>query len=189
MRHQVSPGLAIGAPPPIPAGIARIVQGIVKAGASDALVAQLQIHEQRQRDLRAQLAQVQSARGAASLDTAKIKREVQELAGDVTSVLRDHLTPPTRMMLRKVLVGKDHRRAHHAGALPGLPPQRARNVRGVPAGRRAGSAQGRGTAGRWWPQRDTHGSRSDADLPDPWQGNSQVVSAAARGSMVLVGRQ
>ena len=90
----------------VDARVNRAVQGIVTVGASDALVAQLKIEEQRQRDLRARLAQVQTARGVAALDTAEIKRDVLGLVGDVTGVLRDHLTPQTRMMLRKVLAGQ-----------------------------------------------------------------------------------
>jgi len=38
--------------------------------------------------------------------TRLIKRDVLGLVGDVTGVLRDHLTPQTRMMLRKVLAGQ-----------------------------------------------------------------------------------
>jgi hypothetical protein len=90
----------------VDAGLDRVVQGIVKAGASDRLAAPLKIEEPRRRDVRARLARVQTARSVTALDTDKIKREVFELVGDVTGVLRDRITAPTRMMLRRVLEGQ-----------------------------------------------------------------------------------
>ena len=90
----------------VDAGPDRVVQGIVKAGASDRIVAPLKIEEQKRRDVRARLAQVQTTRSVTALDTDKIKREVFELVGDVTGVLRDRITAPTRMMLRRVLEGQ-----------------------------------------------------------------------------------
>lgn len=65
----------------------------------------LKAEEERKREIKARLDAVLAAAGAVSLDAARIKREVRDLAGDVTGLLQTHRTPQTRAMLRKLFVG------------------------------------------------------------------------------------
>jgi site-specific DNA recombinase len=84
-------------------GLSRIVAAITAGGSLETLVVQLKIEEQRQRDLRARLAQIESAKGVGSLDRARVTREVRGLAEDVVAVLTQERTPQTRAMFRKLL--------------------------------------------------------------------------------------